>query len=54
MTATEIRKEMDKAIEAMKKAGNADKVAELEVIREYFTNPEFKAQLQKFTYSKNS
>lgn len=53
MTTNEIRAEMNKAIEAMHKQGDNDIVARMEVVREYLTNPEFKARLEAFIYKKN-
>ena len=29
---------------------DADKIAKLEIIREYFTNPEFRAKLEEVTF----
>ena len=42
MTATELRQIFDRAISQQK---DADKVARLELCREFFTNPEFRAAL---------
>jgi len=30
-----------------------DTIANLEIVREYFTNPDFKAKLEEFTYNIN-
>lgn len=46
-----IIEQFNKAIEA---ETNSDKIAELEVLREYFTNPEFKKNLETYTYRINS
>jgi hypothetical protein len=33
---------------------NADKIADLEIIREYFTNEKFRATLEEMTFAANS
>jgi hypothetical protein len=33
---------------------NADKIADLEIIREYFTNKKFRAALEEMTFAANS
>lgn len=45
MNATEIRKEFNKVIDGASSLGNADAVARLELVREFFTNPEFANKL---------
>ena len=46
MTTTEIRAGFNQMIAAAQAKGDADAVARMEVCREYFTNPAFKAALQ--------
>jgi len=53
MNANEIRTGFNQMIEAAKAAGNADAVARMEIAREYFTNPEFKRNLEDFTWAIN-
>lgn len=45
-----IREEFDNVIAQV---SDPQTVAELEICREYFTNPEFKANLEEFTWNQN-
>jgi hypothetical protein len=50
MNTNEARAEFDKVInKAIQSGADKQKIAELEVIREYLCNPEFKGNLQEFT-----
>lgn len=51
MTRSEIRTGFNQMIAAAKEAGNNDAVAKMELAREYFTNPGFKADLQAHTWA---
>ena len=54
MTTAQAKKEFEKMIAKMKVAGvDPDKIAEIEVVKEYFTNPEFRAKLSEFVYNIN-
>ena len=44
----------NRAIEAAKAAGNLDLVASRELLREYFTNPDFRKHLEDFVWSLNT
>ncbi len=48
MTNTEIRSEMNKAI---LQQTDPDTIARMEVVREFFTNPDFKAKLEEYTFN---
>lgn len=40
--------------EVISKQTDEAKIAKLEVLREYFTNPEFRANLEEFTFNLNN
>ena len=50
MNAGTIKAEMNKAIA---KVSDPTTIARMEVVREYFTNPEFRAKLEEFTFKKS-
>ena len=50
MTNTEARKILNSAIA---NETNADKVAKLEVVREYLTNPDFRKKLEDYVWNIN-
>jgi hypothetical protein len=52
MSNQTIRAEFNKMIAAASDAGNRDAVSRLEIAREYFANPEFKASLQDCLWSR--
>ena len=54
MTNNEIRTGFNQMIDAALAAGDHDTVARLEVAREYFTNPAFKAGLQESVWQINT
>lgn len=54
MNTNEARTEFDKVIaNAAANGADAQKIAELEIIREYLCNPEFKGNLQEYTAKVN-
>jgi hypothetical protein len=53
MSKTEIRTGFNQMIEAAKAAGNADAVARMELAREFFTNENFKRDLQDYVWQIN-
>jgi hypothetical protein len=51
MTTNEAREIFNAAIAA---ATDADAIAKIELCREYFTNPEFRASLESYVYEINN
>lgn len=51
MTNEEARKVFDSALSKIK---DPEQVEKIELVREYFTNPEFRSNLEKFVYEVNS
>lgn len=51
MTASEARAIFNAAIAT---STDADQIARMELCREYFTNPEFRANLEEFTFALNN
>jgi len=53
MTTAEARAHIDAWAAAHRAAGNHDRAAEIELAREYFTNPEFRAALAAHVWKLN-
>lgn len=51
MTNSEARAYFDRIIANLKAAGEADRLAKMELCREYFTNPRFRNLLQEVTFA---
>ena len=51
MTSQQAREAFNQMIETFAARGMADKVAELEICREYFTNPKFRKGLEDYLWN---
>ena len=52
-TDQQFRSFFDRAIAKATATGDADKIAKLELTREYFFNPKFRKELEEFTWRIN-
>lgn len=53
MTSQQAKEVFNQAAEAHRAAGNHDKAANAEIMREYFTNPTFRAAMANFVWDVN-
>lgn len=54
MTKTEIRKEFDSLASKLRAAGHQDAAARAEVLREWFTNEDFRKALAGYSFKANA